>query len=58
MDTDGQNTWGEKQPCWGFAVFGFIKRYEAMCREEGATQTGSLEVCDVMEAGQDDRGYL
>ncbi len=32
---------GKKQPCWGFAVFGFIKIYEAMCREEGATQTGS-----------------
>lgn len=45
--------------CWGFAIFGFIKLYEAMCREEGATQTGSYSrsVC-VMEAGQDCRVFI
>lgn len=47
--------------CWGFAIFGFIKLHEAMCREEGATQTGSCSrsvcVC-VMEAGQECRVFI
>ncbi len=41
----------------GIAILGFIKIYEAMCREEGAYANRlPLEVYDVMEAGQDDRG--
>lgn len=52
------NTWkqdGKNNP------FLALSKYEAMRREEeeGATQNKLLlEVYDVMEAGQDDQGYL